>query len=160
MITSWLEAHTAIYWVAWALYAILELVIGEKKPLGAPSSLRLVWEVLARTFLKEKPKGALVTTTNPNAITVSVVVDGPVYTAGGTILESTQKILAGEKPQQVITEELGPVMAQLSTLGMIPADFTGDRASVLRAAALRAIDVEEAIRISKIPLVSAPAPAK
>ena len=148
MINGWLDLHPMLYAVVSTLLTLaLEAVIGEKRPLDAASLLKLLWVICTRLFQRTTSKGApSVPTTNPNAIAVTVMVDGPTWNAGATIVDAAKKFKAGEKAQQVLAEELGPLLAQMSTLSTIPADFTGDPATVLNAVALRTVELEEVIR--------------
>lgn len=157
MIVNFFANYPYAWAVILALWQTAELYLGVKKPADAGSVPQLLYRFLQR-IVSPKPKGATqVSTTNPNAITVSVVVDGPTWNAGAELNVAGKKIIAGEKPQQVLAEELGPVLAQMAALGSIPADFAGDPATVLNAAALQAIQLEEAYRQSKAhPAVAAP----
>ena len=140
-------------WITPALLVIwqtIELYLGFKKPMDAGSVPQLLYRLLQRIFSKKTNdlKGAS-TMANPNAITISVTVDGPTWTAGGTIVDAAKKFEAGEKPPQILQEELGPLLGQMAALALIPADFAGDPATVLNAAALRTVELEEIIRLAK-----------
>lgn len=159
MIANFFANNPYAWAVILALWQTAELYLGVKKPADAGSVPQLLYRFLQRIF-SPKPKGATEVSTNANAITVSIVVDGPTWNAGGTLVDAGTKLLASEKMPQVVQEELGPILAQMGSLSSVPADFTGDPASVLNAAALRAIQLEEAYRQSKAHPAVAPTPAK
>lgn len=151
MIANFL-ANNPYFWAVMAtLWQTTELYLGLKKPMDAGSVPQLLWRMLCTIqlrFTKTKPKeGAIPMPTNPNAISVSVSVDAATWNLGATILDAADKVLAGEKPPQILAEEIGPVMAQMGALAQIPADFAGDRATVLNAGVLRAVQLEEKIRL-------------
>lgn len=162
MIANFLANYPYFWAVMATLWQTAELYLGLKKPMDAGSVPQLLWRILCTIQIRlqgtKVPKGATtMASANPNVIIVSVLVDGPTWNAGGTLVDSAKKLLAGEKPQQVMQEELGPILAQMSTLATIPADFAGDPATVLNAAALRSIEIEEAYRQSKAHPAVAPA---
>src|ERR1035441_2518065 len=99
-----------------AIWQTIELYLGWKKPMDAGSGPQLLWRILCTIQIRlanRKNKGAPVMATNPNARAVSVTVDGPTYDILALGVDVIKKVLSGEKPQQVVQEELGVILAQV-----------------------------------------------
>lgn len=146
--------------LGWFLTLFVEPIIGKRKPMDAASSLELLWTVLAALVARfRKPKGAsmsIAESKNPNARYKNVPVDGPTDDAMGIIVDATKKYFSGEKTQQIVGEEIGAAMSQLSAMQSIPADATADLATVENAIAVRMVELGEVIRKGRL----APPPVK
>lgn len=154
MINDFLANHGGVLGaILYLLTLALEAYLGKTQPLGAASTFALSWKLIQQLLAYfHKPKGATSMSTNPNARTISVTVDGPTYDALGLGVDVIKKVLSGEKAQQVATEELGAVMTQLGSLGQIAGDFALDRPSIEAAVALQLqalVDVILAARLAK-----------
>ncbi len=144
------------------LWQVIEIWLGVKKPVDAGSIPQLIWNLLQRFRTKIKTKGATVMPTNPNATSVCMDLDKPVTDLFNAINDALKKIQAGEKPQQVATEVVGPALQLLTELPQVAGDYAADPLSVKRAIALGLLQLEEtllAARLAKAPVTLTGAPA-
>ena len=134
-------AHPFFAALGLVLWELTEIWLGVLKPMDAGSIPQLLWKLI----LRWKIKGEAHMPANPNARSLNVNVDGPTYDALGLIVDAVKKLAAGEKPQQVATEEIGQALAVFNEVPMIQADIALDRASVEAAVALRLADLIDAL---------------
>lgn len=143
---------TALGMILWHTIELMLGVVTPEEVGWLPVTLKSNLGRIFQWFSKPKVVSPM-TSKNPNITTLSVDVDKPTYDAIGILIDVTQKLLSGEKPQIVAQEELGTAMALFGEIAQVAGDAALDRTTVEAAFALQTvklIDTIMAARFAKV----------